>query len=154
MAMIAGGMIGGLTKQNLIDFIDRRVTSLFTGGSDAFRARVIEIVELAITLTTGRLVESAESTLKQVKEEFVKMQGMTTELEEKLKGSIQQIEDMRIAGVQFDLDAGEKMRSVEEKIIQINEAHRACMERINQKKEAVYTEATRQATHTGQQIVS
>ena len=64
MAMMAGGTIGGLTEQNLIDFIDRRATSLFTGASDAFRARVIEIVEPAITLTTGRLVESAESTFK------------------------------------------------------------------------------------------
>ena len=80
MAMMAGGTIGGLTEQSLIDFIDRRVTNLFTGGSDAFRARVSEIVKPAITLTTGRLVESVESIPKQVKEEFVKLQGMTTEL--------------------------------------------------------------------------
>ena len=152
MATLAGGTIGGLSEQNLVDFSDRRVTELLTGNSDAFRQRVIEIVEPAITLTTGKLVESAESTLKQVKEEFVKMQKMTTELDNKLKGNIKQIEYMRLAGVQFDQGAGEKMRNVEEHMTQINEAQLACMEAITEKTEAVYSEATRQATTTGQQI--
>ena len=66
------------------------------------------------------------------------MQGTTKELYEKLKANIKPIEDMRIAGAQFDFDAGEKMRSVDEKITRINEAQRACMEQIHQKTEAVY----------------
>ena len=54
---------------------------------------------------------------------------------------------MRLAGVQFDQDAGEKMRNVEEQITQINEAQRTCMEAMIAKTEAVYSEATRQAHH-------
>ena len=38
------------------------------------------------------------------------------------KGNIKLIEDMHIAGAQFDLDAGENMRSVKGKVIQTNEA--------------------------------
>ena len=67
------------------------------------------------------------------------MQGMTTEMDEKLKGNIKHIEDMRLAGAQSEHDAGEKMCSVEDNITQINEAHWVCMEQIHQKTEAVYT---------------
>ena len=84
----------------------------------------------------------------------MKMQTMTTQLDDKRKGTIQQLEGMRLAGVKFDQDAGEKMRNVEDKSTQMNEAQRASMEAINQKTEAVYAEASCQATMTGQQIVT
>ena len=75
---------------------------------------------------------------------------MATQLDEKLKGAVHRLEDMRLAGVKFDQDAGENMMNVEDKITQINEAQRVSMEAINQKTEAV----TRQATSIGQQIIS
>ena len=73
MAMMPGGTIGVMSEKSLVDLIDRRVAELVAGriadyhNSDGFRRRVIEIVEPAIITTTGKLVENAESTLKQVK---------------------------------------------------------------------------------------
>ena len=70
------------------------------------------IVEPAI----GKIAADAEATLTHVKESFVKMQALTTQLDEKLAGTVQ-----------------EQMQKVEEKIHQINEAQRTFMEAINQK---------------------
>ena len=79
---------------------------------------------------------------------------MTTESDDNIKGAIKQLEDMRLAGVQFDRDAGEEMRNAEDNITQINEVQRTCMEAITENNQAVYSEATRQATTTGRQILS
>ena len=113
--------------------VPARITEF--NNSEGIRQRVIAIVEPANIATAGKIVENADSTLTRVKDDFVKMQTMTTQLDEKLKGTVQLLEDMRLAGVKLDQDAGEKMRSVEDKLTQINEAQRVSVEAINQKTE-------------------
>ena len=80
------------------------------------------------------------------------MQALTTHLDDKFAGAVQELEKMRLAGVKSDQNAQEQMQKVEEKSAQTNEARRTSMEAINQKTEAVYAEATRQANATGQRL--
>ena len=98
-----------------------------------FRQQNISIVEPGIAKIAGE----EEATLKQVMEEFVKMQALTTQLDEKLARRVQELEKMRLAGVKFDPNAQEQMVKVEENITQINEAQGTIMEAISQKTEAV-----------------
>ena len=62
-----GVTIGGMSEQDLVGLIDRRVGELVTSritdynNSEGFRQRVISIVEpaiIAIIATTGKIVET------------------------------------------------------------------------------------------------
>ena len=125
MAM-AAGTIGGMTEQDLVGLVDRRIGELVAGqvlefrNSEIFRQKMIAVVEPAI----GEIARDAEATLKQAKEEFVKMQALTTQLDEKLAEMVQELANVRLAGVKFDQNAQEQMLKVEENIARINEAQR------------------------------
>lgn len=63
MAMMAAGTIGGMSEQDLVGLIDRRVEELAAGrilefsNSEMFRQKIIAIVEPAI----GKIAGDAES---------------------------------------------------------------------------------------------
>ena len=90
MAMMLGGASGAMSEQDLVGLIDRRVEELLAGrilefgNTEMFLQTMITIVEPA----NGKIAGEA-ATRKQVKEEVVKMQALTTQLDEKLKRTVQ-----------------------------------------------------------------